>query len=175
MQNSHQHGIGKEHPQSHLIQAGCGLAFLIIWLLDLILVQLPNDILISNLLIIQILLFLIFLILAVRFGMTSHNRLFGGVNQPSRLISDDVFAVVRHPMYFGTLVLYLGLIFLSLSVISVIPWIITFILYNKIAIFEEKELERIFGNEYFEYQKEVPRWIPNPSSLLKLFFKSNTS
>jgi len=171
--NSHQHGIGKEHPQSHLIQASCGLVFFIVWLLDLILIQIPNDILNNNLFIIQILLFLIFLILAIKFGMTSHNRLFGDINQPTRLISDDVFAVVRHPMYFSTLVVYLGFIFLSLSVISLIPWVIAFILYNKIAIFEEKELERIFGNEYFEYQKEVPRWIPNPSSLLKLLFKGD--
>lgn len=168
MPSTHQHEIGKEHPQSHLIQASCGLVFFVVWLLDLILIRLPND-----LLILQILLFLIFLILAIKFGMTSHNRLFGDINQPSGLISDDVFAVVRHPMYFSTLILYLGFIFLSLSVTSVIPWLITFILYDKIAIYEEKELERILGDEYSDYQKKVPRWIPKPFSLMKLLFKGN--
>ena len=127
----------------------------------------------NNFLIFQVLFFLIFLILAIKFGITSHKRLFGDITQPSKLISDDVFAVVRHPMYFSILVFYLGLIFLSLSVISVIPWLITFILYDKIAIYEEKELERILGDEYSEYQKKVPRWIPKPFSLMKLLYKGN--
>ena len=173
MSNSPKHEIGKEHPQSHLIQAGCGLTFFAIWLLDLILIQLPNHLLNNNLLILQILVFVVLLILAIKFGMTSHNLLFGGVNKPSRFISDDVFAVVRHPMYFSILVLYLGFIFLSLSLISIIPWVITLILYNKIAIFEEKELENILGKEYSDYQKKVPRWIPKLSSLIKLFFKGD--
>lgn len=114
-------------------------------------------------------LFVIFLILAIKFGMTSHNRLFGVTNQPTGLIADEVFAVVRHPMYFSILILYLGFIFLSFSLISVIPWLFTLVLYNKIAIYEEKELERILGKEYSDYQKKVPRWIPKPSSLIKLF------
>jgi len=31
---------------------------------------------------------------------------------------------------------------------------------NKMASYEEKDLEKIFGNEYLEYKKNVPKWIP---------------
>lgn len=173
MHKPNQDGIADEHPRAHLIQASCGVIFFLIWLLDLILIQLPLGITNIVQFLFRIILFVSSLILALKFGLSSHNRLFGDRNGPSGLLSDDVFAVVRHPMYFSTLLFYLGLIFLSFSLISVFPWLITFILYNKIAVYEEKELERLLGDEYYEYQKKVPRWIPKLSSIIKLLFRSS--
>jgi protein-S-isoprenylcysteine O-methyltransferase Ste14 len=76
------------------------------------------------------------------------------------IITDGVYTYVRHPMYLGTLLIYISLILLTMSLISLVPFIVIFFLYNMIAVPEEKELERILGREYEDYKKRVARWIP---------------
>jgi protein-S-isoprenylcysteine O-methyltransferase Ste14 len=41
-------------------------------------------------------------------------------------------------------------------------FIIVFITYNKMANYEEKVLEKLFGEEYLEYKQNVSKWFPNP-------------
>ena len=98
----------------------------------------------------------IFLILAIIFGVSSHNVLF----KTATLLQTGVFAHVRHPLYLSILLAYLALFFLTFSLISFIIWLFIFILYNKMASYEEKDLEKIFGEEYVRYRKNVPKWIP---------------
>jgi len=76
------------------------------------------------------------------------------------LIKTGLFGHMRHPLYVGILIVYLGFILFSFSLISFIGWIIVFVLYNIIATFEEKDLEKLFKDEYLEYKKNVPKWIP---------------
>lgn len=66
----------------------------------------------------------------------------------------------RNPMYFGILLVYLAFIFLSISVICIAFFVNIFLLYNKMVNFEEDILEQIFGQDYIEYKKKVPKWIP---------------
>ena len=47
-----------------------------------------------------------------------------------------------------------------MSLISIIPVVVTFILYTKMVQFEEKDLEKIFGEKYLEYKRKVPLWFP---------------
>ena len=51
---------------------------------------------------------------------------------------------------------------LMLNTIYIFYWVILFFIIKCIyfKFFEEKQLEQKFGNEYFEYKKEVPMWIP---------------
>jgi protein-S-isoprenylcysteine O-methyltransferase Ste14 len=58
------------------------------------------------------------------------------------------------------IILYLGLIIFSLSILSLVGWIIVIILYDRLATFEENDLEEIFKEKYLEYKKEVPKWLP---------------
>ena len=41
-------------------------------------------------------------------------------------------------------------------------WFVLFFVINSIyfPLFEEKQLKERFGEEYLEYMKKVPRWIP---------------
>jgi protein-S-isoprenylcysteine O-methyltransferase Ste14 len=50
-----------------------------------------------------------------------------------------------------------------MSFLSFIPWIIAVFFFNRMVIFEENELINILGDEYRNYMKRVPRWIPRPS------------
>ena len=77
------------------------------------------------------------------------------------LISEGPYKYVRHPLYSGvvSLVLGWGLLldysFLLLSAVLLLFWF-NFV----VAAFEEKELQAIFGEEYAQYSRDVPRLIP---------------
>ena len=65
-----------------------------------------------------------------------------------------------HPVYLSEILLYLGLLMLSISLTAAVVWIIAIGFLHYVSRYEEKlPLER-FGQEYEEYMREVPRWIP---------------
>lgn len=83
---------------------------------------------------------------------------------PPRLITSGLYAYVRNPMAFGALLVLegLGFFFGSLSLIiffAPLP-ILLYALFIKAV--EERELEIRFGQEYLEYKKKVPMFIPRP-------------
>lgn len=83
-------------------------------------------------------------------------------NPPPKLITTGLYAYIRNPMLLGLFLLMLGLgvLFGSLSLIFIFTplFILLNVLYLK-AI-EEKEMEKKFGEEYLEYKKKVPMFIP---------------
>jgi protein-S-isoprenylcysteine O-methyltransferase Ste14 len=54
----------------------------------------------------------------------------------------------------------LGFFLLSPSLLSFGVWLGFFILYDKMATYEENDLAQILGKEYIAYQKRVPKWFP---------------
>ncbi len=84
-------------------------------------------------------------------------------NPPPRLITNGFYAYVRNPMLLGLFLFLLGLgiLFGSLSLIFIFTpfFILINVLYVK-AI-EEKEMQKKFGDEYLEYKKRVPMFIPS--------------
>ncbi|MBM3120149.1 MAG: isoprenylcysteine carboxylmethyltransferase family protein [Chloroflexi bacterium] len=83
-------------------------------------------------------------------------------NPPPKLITTGLYAYVRNPMLLGLFIFMLGLGVLlgSLSLILIFTplFIVLNILYLKAV--EEKELEKKFGQEYLEYKKRVPMFMP---------------
>ena len=78
-----------------------------------------------------------------------------------RLVIRGMYAHVRNPMISGVLMTLLGesLIFHSASIFT---WLVVFFSVNHVyfIISEEPGLESRFGDEYREYKRNVPRWIP---------------
>jgi len=103
-------------------------------------------------------------ILSLGFGLylvaKSHKAVFGEITDHPRLIDSGVYSWARHPMYLGILLLCLGFFFISPSLFSFGVWLVFFILYDKMATYEEKDLIRILGEEYIAYQKRVAKWFP---------------
>lgn len=96
-------------------------------------------------------------------GLLSFNGMrmvFNEVREKPEVIRKGVFAIVRHPVYLGEILLYMGLLFFSLSVASMIVWLLTVIFLYFISRYEEKILLEHFGEEYRIYMEEVPMWIP---------------
>jgi len=80
--------------------------------------------------------------------------------RPSGVVTDRAFRYVRHPMYLGAILGYLGAAFSSLSLASLALLVPIFIFYNYIASYEERLLEAKFGEKYKEYERQTGKWLP---------------
>ena len=161
MESIHKRGVGREHTRSHLVQLLAAIIFFLIWILDSFIFMFSTVLASYIPFIIRIILFLSLLTIGLFLIFRTGHILFHKENVASKLIKTGIFAHTRHPLYLGVLMLYLGFILLSMSLISIIGFIIAFILYNWIATFEENDLEKLFKEEYSEYKKKVPKWIPS--------------
>ncbi|MFW9949186.1 MAG: methyltransferase family protein [Candidatus Thorarchaeota archaeon] len=157
---NHEHRLGIEAPRSHLKQGLSAIGFTIIWILDSLVFSFST--ILNNFVpwFIRLILFSIFIVIAFGFIRASHNILFRQPENKDDLITDGILGHIRHPMYFGVLLIYLSCIFLSISLIAIVIWITIFVIYDNLATFEEKQLEELFGQKYLEYKDNVPKWFP---------------
>ena len=88
------------------------------------------------------------------------NIVFGEIRESPNVIRKGVFGIVRHPVYLGSILFYMGLLTLYFSIIATIIWIFIIAFYCFIARHEEKLLLEKFGKDYEEYMREVPMLIP---------------
>jgi protein-S-isoprenylcysteine O-methyltransferase Ste14 len=87
---------------------------------------------------------------------------FGDERQKPGVIRNSVFGVVRHPIYLSEIVLYLGFLMMSTSLLAAVVWIIAVGFLHYISRYEERLLLARFGEEYRQYMREVPMWMPRP-------------
>jgi protein-S-isoprenylcysteine O-methyltransferase Ste14 len=80
---------------------------------------------------------------------------------PKHLVVAGIYRYVRNPMISGVLTILVGEATLMRSA-GLAEWAVIFFAINAtyIPLFEEPQLERRFGDEYVEYKRNVPRWIP---------------
>lgn len=155
--------LGAEYPHGDLLQAILPIPFLVVWGLDSFFYRISTFP--GKFIPLPIRLTLATISLGSAFFLmwSSHKSLFEEVRDPPRVIESGVFRLVRHPMYLGALLIYVGFMLATLSIISFLLWMGVFIMYDKMATYEEEDLVRIFGEEYLNYQRRVPKWIPFPS------------
>ncbi len=103
---------------------------------------------------------LLVLVAAILLANSGHRAVHHGHHTEPRLIKDGAFAQVRHPLYLASLLFYLFLFCMTLSLISLGVFLGCFLFYDFIAAYEEKLLLKRFGQEYRDYKRQVPRWIP---------------
>ncbi|NOQ95111.1 MAG: hypothetical protein GQ555_00660 [Desulfobacterales bacterium] len=85
---------------------------------------------------------------------------FGEKREKPGVIRKSVFGVIRHPIYLSEILLYLGLLMMSLSLAAAFVWGIAILFLHYISRHEERLLLARFGEEYKRYMREVPMWIP---------------
>lgn len=80
---------------------------------------------------------------------------------PKKLVIEGPYLYVRNPMISGVLFLLLAEMCFFVND-GIALWFLTFAVINGlyIPLFEEKGLEKRFGENYSEYKRNVPRWIP---------------
>lgn len=80
-----------------------------------------------------------------------------------KLVTYGPFAWSRNPLYNGNFLIWMGF-----AIISGVLWFLPIALvlfgveYSLIVRYEEGVLESTFGDEYLEYKRHTPRWIPRP-------------
>lgn len=147
-----------ELPHAHLLQIVYLIVFAIVWFLDSFIFNFSTFS--TNFIPLVLRVVLALSALALGFSMTSlgHWLLFN--KKLPGLVTTGIHAHVRHPMYLGYILAYLGCIVGTMSLLSIIPWLLITHLYAKMANYEEQKLEQKFGEEYVEYRRKVPKWIP---------------
>lgn len=76
------------------------------------------------------------------------------------LVTNGIYAHIRHPQYDGMFLITIGLLIQWPSVTSLIMWPILMFAYYRLAKREERTLERQFGKKFLEYKERVPAFIP---------------
>jgi len=85
---------------------------------------------------------------------------FGEKRDNPCVIRENVFNVVRHPIYLSEILLYLGFLMLRISLAAVFVWIIAILFLYYISRYEERMLLARFGQDYERYIQEVPMFLP---------------
>ena len=76
------------------------------------------------------------------------------------MLTGGMFSKVRHPVYLGAMLIYVGVLCLTLTIIGAVVFIFVMLLYHWLAKHEEELMLDIFGEEYRDYIRRVPMWIP---------------
>jgi len=80
----------------------------------------------------------------------------------SRLNTKGWYSMVRHPLYFGNFLIWIGLAFFLGNLYLIIIFCLLFWLYyERIMFAEEQFLERKFGSYYLSWAENVPAFFPN--------------
>ena len=80
--------------------------------------------------------------------------------RPTEVVSTGAFRYVRHPLYLGSIFVYLGLTVSTASLFCLGLLVVVILFYNYIAGYEEKLLEIKLGQAYIEYKENTGKWMP---------------
>ena len=81
--------------------------------------------------------FIILFFIACYFSQKAHKKIFDEERQKLTVIKTDIYARIRHPMYFGFILIYLSFVILSLSIIALVIFVIVVIFYYYLCRYEE--------------------------------------
>jgi protein-S-isoprenylcysteine O-methyltransferase Ste14 len=85
---------------------------------------------------------------------------------PERLVTHGPYALTRNPMYLGHLLFAGGLTLSTRSplalaaTVSLVPW------FAERARIDERRLAELFGSDFEDYCRRVPRWLPGTAPRL---------
>ncbi|MBW2434479.1 MAG: isoprenylcysteine carboxylmethyltransferase family protein [Deltaproteobacteria bacterium] len=148
-----------EHPLGDAGQLILFFMFLITWILDSFVLH--RSTFLAGLIPLVIRLFLLITLLAAAFFLfkSGHVAVIGE-QRPARILSTGAFGYVRHPLYLGSILVYLGLTVSTASLFCLALLVVIVLFYNSIADYEEKLMEAKFGQAYIAYREQTGRWIP---------------
>ncbi|MBY9015295.1 MAG: isoprenylcysteine carboxylmethyltransferase family protein [Candidatus Lokiarchaeota archaeon] len=81
-------------------------------------------------------------------------------HRTEKIVTTKIYSLIRHPQYFGGLMAHIGISFLLSSLLSLIFTPLVILLNFLVAWKEEKELIKEFGENYKNYKKKVPMFVP---------------
>ena len=158
--HEHRNDLAGEHKWSDSGQGLFLIIFIIGMTLDLFLLKTSNSWQDYFPFYFRLVVFVPLLVVAIYFSQRAHTIIFEEERKELMLIDTGVFAKIRHPMYFGFILLYLAFVVISLSIIATAIFVIVVIFYYYLCRYEEQLLTEKLGNEYKIYMKKVPMLTP---------------
>jgi protein-S-isoprenylcysteine O-methyltransferase Ste14 len=78
----------------------------------------------------------------------------------SNLVTTGIYSGTRNPVYLAFMFIIAGIAFLLPGLLTLM-WLVTgvLVLYG-LAKLEERDLESVYGNEYLDYKRIVPLFLP---------------
>lgn len=71
------------------------------------------------------------------------------------------YAYVLHPQYVAFVLILLGFLFQWPTLLTLLMFPLLLLMYRRLAIAEERDMQHEFGDTYLAYQNKTPRFIPN--------------
>ena len=160
--HSHEHrkDLAGEYRWGDTGQIVLAIVFIIGMISDLFLLKLSNSWQDGFSWYYRIVIFIPLFFAAGYFAQRAHKKVFKEERKELMLIQTDVFARIRHPMYFGSILTFLCFVVLSLSVIALVVFIVVVIFYYYLCRYEEQLLIEKLGDKYRDYMKNVPMLFP---------------
>jgi protein-S-isoprenylcysteine O-methyltransferase Ste14 len=149
-----------EHPYGDMGQLIILLLFLVIWILDSFVFGYSTLLAPHIPVYIRLIVAGLILVAAIYLLRSGKRAISDEVLSSPQILKDAAFSRVRHPLYLAALLFYVFLTVLTLSLISVVLIIGIFFFYNAIATYEERFCEKKFGQDYRDYKKNTPKWLP---------------
>jgi len=84
--------------------------------------------------------------------------------QQHRLATAGVYSRVRHPQYFGFILVMFGFLVQWPTLLTLAMFPVLVFMYVGLARVEEREAIREFGDQYRAYMEDVPAFIPRLGS-----------
>jgi protein-S-isoprenylcysteine O-methyltransferase Ste14 len=148
-----------EHPFGHAGQLLTFIAFIIVWVADSFLLHLSTFPARYVPLLVRLAVLAALLVLAYFLSKSGHEA--GGHDRPKdHIIETGAFRYVRHPMYLGIQLVYIGLAVATGSLLALAVYVGIFFFFNFIASYEERLLEEKFGDTYKNYKARTGKWLP---------------
>lgn len=82
------------------------------------------------------------------------------VHAATGLVTDGVYARIRHPQYTGLLLFTLGWLLHWPTILTLLLWPVLAVAYVRLAGREEESLRTRFGDAYAAYASATPRFVP---------------
>ena len=78
-----------------------------------------------------------------------------------QLNSTGIYSMVRHPLYLGNYLMWIGIVFFTADLWFVVAVSLAYWLYyERIMFAEERFLERKFGQAYLDWSLQAPAFVP---------------
>jgi protein-S-isoprenylcysteine O-methyltransferase Ste14 len=102
-----------------------------------------------------------YLLLLAGIGLRMWSTLYIGQRKSKQLITDGPFSMCRNPLYFGSLLIAVGVSLCFENFVLLAFVLIVLVPTHLLVIFaEEARLMKDFGSSYEQYKKKVPRLWP---------------
>src|SRR4029078_8364421 len=78
-----------------------------------------------------------------------------------QLNSTGIYSVVRHPLYLGNYLMWIGIVLFTKNIsFAIIVSLLYWVYYERIMFAEERFLEKKFGDVYLKWSLTAPAFIP---------------